>query len=182
MVGRWIGHRITHPLNLQPTIPPIHDMTDWDKELAKIDKQLASMSDAELVAPARASLPAGKSAGGPSAAAPVAGQSMAPVSRGQTVALYARVGLSVALGVGMLFWPYDAKCGAGLALYLGAVLSVTVSGAWSAVWSWRHRAARLHILSYLLLAWGLILGGLEVLPRTGYAKPTILHPATWACK
>src|ERR1051325_11666898 len=26
-------------------------MTDWDKELAKIDKQLASMSDDQLVAP-----------------------------------------------------------------------------------------------------------------------------------
>jgi hypothetical protein len=161
-------------------------MTDWDKELAKIDKQLASMSDDELVASsqARPSLPAGAVKGGAraSATAPAADQSAVPTSRGQTVALYARVGLSVALGVGMLFWPYDAKCGAGLALYLGAVLSVIVSGVWSAVWSWRHRAARLHVLSYLLLAWGLILGGLEVLPRTGYAKPTLLHPATWACK
>lgn len=159
-------------------------MTDWDKELAKIDKQLASMSDEELVAPApaRPSLPAGKSAGRPSAAAPVAAQPAAPTSRGATLALYGRVGLSVALGVGMLFWPYDAKCGSGLALYLGAVLSVIVSGIWSAIWSWRHRAARLHILSYLLLAWGLVLGALEVLPRTGYAIPTVLHPATWACK
>jgi len=157
-------------------------MTDWDKELAKIDKQLASMSDAELVAPgpARPSLPAGKAAGRPPALA--FPQSDGPVSRGAIIALYGRVGLSVALGVGMLFWPYDAKCGAGLALYLGAVLSVIVSGVWSAVWSWRHRAARLHILSYLLLAWGLVLGGLEVLPRTGYAIPTVLHPATWACK
>ena len=161
-------------------------MTDWDKELAKIDKQLASMSDEELVAPApgaaRPSLPAGKTAGRPSAAAPVATQPATPTSRRAIFALYGRVGLSVALGVGMLFWPYDAKCGAGLALYLGAVLSVIVSGTWSAVWSWRHRAARLHILSYLLLAWGLVLGALEVLPRTGYAIPTVLHPATWACK
>ena len=161
-------------------------MTDWDKELAKIDKQLASMSDEELVAPgpARPSLPAGAAKGGgrASAAPAVAVQSELPATRGAKLALYGRVGLSVALGVGMVFWPYDAKCGAGLALYLGAVMSVIVSGAWSAVWSWRHRAARLHILSYLLLAWGLILGGLEVLPRTGYAIPTVLHPATWACK
>jgi putative flippase GtrA len=161
-------------------------MTDWDKELAKIDKQLASMSDADLVAqPARPSLPAGPTkgkspAGGP-AAAPAA-QPAAPGSRAATFALYGRIGLSVALGVGMMFWPYDAKCGPGLALYLGAVASVIISGVWSAVWSWRHRAARLHVLSLLLLTWGLILGGLEVLPRIGYAKPNLLHPATWACK
>src|SRR5258708_22655615 len=113
-------------------------MTDWDKELAKIDKQTASRSDEELVAPARAPLPSGKSAGRPPAATPVADQSAVPTSRGARFALYGRVGLSVALGVGMLFWPYDAKCGAGLALYLAAVVSVIVSGVCSAVWSRRH--------------------------------------------
>jgi putative flippase GtrA len=161
-------------------------MTDWDKELAKIDKQLASMSDAELVAPApaRPSLPAGATKGGEKAARPSAAASVdaAPLSRAATFGLYARVGLTVALGVGMLFWPYDAKCGPGLALYLGAVFAVIVSGLWSTVWSWRHRAARLHTLSLLLLTWGLVLGALDVLPRVGYAKPTLLHPAAWACK
>lgn len=161
-------------------------MTDWDKELAKIDKQLASMSDAELVAPspARPALAAGGAARKerpPSVAERPAAHPQA-MSRGATFALYARFGLSVALGVGMLFWPYDAKCGAGLGLYLGAVLAVIVGGIWSAVWTWRHRAARLHTLSLLLLTWGLVLGGLDILPRAGYAKPTLLHPATWACK
>jgi hypothetical protein len=157
-------------------------MTDWDKELAKIDKQLASMNDAELVSPTpnRPSLPAGK--GRPSAVAPSADVGSVPISRMATFALYLRVGLSVALAVGMLFWPYDAKCGPGLGLYLGAVFAVIVSGTWSAIWSWRHRAARLHMLSLLLLLWGLVLGSLDVLPRVGYAKPTLLHPATWACK
>jgi len=153
-------------------------MTDWDKELSKVDKQLASMSDADLVAPA-----AGAKGGGRALSPKTAGsQASVPTSRGATFGLYARLSLSVALGVGMLFWPYDAKCGAGLTLYLGAVLAVIVSGAWSSVWSWRHRAPRLHSLSLLLLTWGLVLGGLEVLPRAGYAKPTILHPANWACK
>jgi hypothetical protein len=159
-------------------------MTDWDKELAKIDKQLASMNDAELVAPAGnkpAALPAGSA--GKSAARPsVSDVGSAPMSRGAVIALYLRVGLSVALAVGMLFWPYDSKCGPALGLYLGAVLAVIVSGAWSAVWSWRHRAARLHSLSLLLLLWGLVLGALDVLPKVGYAKPTLLHPAAWACK
>jgi hypothetical protein len=156
-------------------------MTDWDKELAKIDKQLASMNDADLVTPApqRGSVAAGKA---PRASADAADVGSVPMSKGAVFALYLRVGLSVALAVGMLFWPYDAKCGPGLGLYLFAVLAVIVSGAWSAVWSWRHRAARLHTLSLLLLLWGLILGSLDVLPKVGYAKPTILHPAAWACK
>src|SRR4051812_1419226 len=159
-------------------------MTDWDKELAKIDKQLASMSDAELVAPgpARPSLPAGKGARPSSTPSPAPAADVPATSRAATFGLYARVGLSVALGIGIMFWPYESKCGAGLSLYLGAVAVVIISGVWSAVWSWRHRAARLHILSYLLLSWGLVLGALDVLPRVGYAKPTILHPATWACK
>jgi hypothetical protein len=157
-------------------------MTDWDKELAKIDKQLASMSDADLVAePARPALPAGKGA----APAPRQSASSEPAPVGgkyATLGLYARFVLAVALGVGMMFWPYDAKCGPGLALYLGAVAAVIISGTWSAVWSWKHRAAKLHVLSLLLVTWGLVLGGLDVLPRSGYAKPTVLHPANWACK
>lgn len=161
-------------------------MTDWDKELAKIDKQLASMSDADLVAePARPALPAGKPAGKAPAqrqSAAVSPDSAAPGSRAATFALYGRIGLSVALGVGMMFWPYDAKCGTGLGLYLGAVAAVMISGIWSAVWSWRHRAARLHSLSLLIVLWGIVLGALDVLPRIGYAKPSLLHPATWACK
>lgn len=159
-------------------------MTDWDKELAKIDKQLASMSDADLVAePARPALPAGKGKQ-PAVRQPAAAaaEPAAPGSRRAMFGLYARIGLSVALGAAMMFWPYDAKCGPGLALYLGAVAAVIVSGIWSAVWSWRHRAATLHVLSLLIVTWGLVLGGLDILPRVGYAKPSVLHPATWACK
>jgi putative flippase GtrA len=160
-------------------------MTDWDKELAKIDKQLASMSDADLVAePARPALPAGKGAQ-PATRNPQPvhqSESATTASRASTWALYGRIGLSVALGVGMMFWPYDAKCGAGLSLYLGAVAAVIISGIWSAAWSWRHRAARLHSLSLLLVLWGLVLGSLEVLPRVGYAKVTLPHQAAWVCK
>lgn len=162
-------------------------MTDWDKELAKIDKQLAGMSDADLLGEqARPALPAGKgakpAAARSSAAAPVASEAAPTGSRAQTWALYGRIGLSVALGVGMMFWPYDARCGAGLTLYLGAVAAVFISGVWSAVWSWRHRAARLHTLSLLLVLWGLVLGAIDVLPRVGYARVVLPHQASWACK
>ena len=162
-------------------------MTDWDKELAKIDKQLAGMSDADLLGEqGRPALPAGKQlakpAGRPSAAAAAPSEPAPTGSRASTWALYGRVGLSVALGVGMMFWPYDARCGAGLSVYLGAVAAVIISGVWSAVWSWKHRAARLHVLSLLITIWGLVLGSIDVLPRVGYARVTLPHQASWICR
>jgi len=102
-------------------------------------------------------------------------------SRVRTWPAFLRLGLASALGVGILFWPYGARCGAGLAAYLGAVVAVVVGGAWSAIWTWRHRTARAHVLSLLLVLWGLVLAAVDVLPRAGYAKPTADHPATWAC-
>ena len=96
--------------------------------------------------------------------------------------VYARLTLSVVLGVAIVLWPYESRCGFGLAAYLAAVGVVAVSGGWSAVWTWRHRAARAHVLSLLILLWGLVLGAMEVLPRIGYAKADLQHPAGWVCK
>jgi hypothetical protein len=151
---------------------------DWDKEMAKIDKQLSSLPDEALLpaAPAAgAKPPSGKSAAKapPSAKAP---------GEPKVWTMYLRLTLSVALGVGMLFWPYEARCGLGLAAYLGAVAVVITSGVWSSVWTWRHRASRAHSLSLLIVLWGLVLGSMEVLPRVGYAKPDISHPANWECQ
>lgn len=150
---------------------------DWDKELAKIDKQLSSLPD-EALAPA----PTSPAKGGQPAKP---GQAPAPAASGKTPrawAVYARLSLSVALGVGMLFWPYEARCGIGLAGYLAAVVVLVTSGVWSAVWTWRHRAAKAHSLSLLIVLWGLVLGAIEVLPRVGYAKPDVSHPASWICQ
>jgi hypothetical protein len=102
-------------------------------------------------------------------------------SRTRTLAVFARLMLAIVLGVAMLFWPYDARCGLGLAAYLASVVVVAGSGVWSAVWTWRHQAPRAHVLSLLIVLWGLVLGAIEVLPRTGYAKPDPGHPATWTC-
>jgi len=167
---------------------------DWDKELAKIDKQLGAMSDQELAAftaqlPAKtgaAPVKGGKPAkGAVSAPAPSSPASTLPsAAREQTTkawAVYARLLISVALGVGMVVWPYPSRCGVGLGAYLGAVTVVVGSGIWSAVWTWRHRASKAHTLSLLLILWGLVLGSMEVLPRVGYAKPDLAHPANWAC-
>jgi hypothetical protein len=143
--------------------------TDWDKEMKKIDKQLESISDDALISTSGAKAPAEKAR-------------VAEVQRTTTTfGVFARLVLAVALGVAMLFWPYSVRCGPGLFAYLFASGMVGVAGVWSAVWTWRHRASQAHVLSLLLIVWGLVLAGLEVLPRVGYAFPTVSHPATWMC-
>ena len=138
---------------------------DWDKEMAKIDKQLESVSDAQLFPEKKGASPTQK--------AQVANERETTKSWPAIL----RLALSVALGVGILFWPYANRCGLGLSGYLIAVTAVAVSGVWSAVWTWRHRSGRAHALSILLMVWGLVLGATEVLPRIGYAKQAL----TWSC-
>jgi hypothetical protein len=145
-------------------------MTDWDAELKKIDKQLETMSDSALIpAPAKNAPPAAKAA--------VAAQRETT----RTWPAFLRLALATALAVGILFWPYPSRCGVGLAGYLAAVSVVTVGGLWSSVWTWRHRTARAHILSLALVAYGLVLGAMEILPRTGYAKADIARPVGFSC-
>ena len=145
-------------------------MADWDSKLAKIDKQLESLSDDQLIGTTgRAATPA----------------QVQDIERAKketsTLGVFARLVLSVLLAIGIIFWPYASRCGIGLAAYLGAVTVVIASGVWSAVWTFRHRTGRAHTLSLLLILWGLVLAAIEVLPRMGYAVPTAQHPTTWSC-
>jgi Flp pilus assembly protein TadB len=143
---------------------------DWEKELAKIDKQLESVADEQLF---------------PKSAAATTSERKAieeKQSRTSTLGVMMRLLLAVALGVGIVFWPYQARCGLGLLGYLIAVAVVIGAGLWSAVWSWRHRAGKAHVLSLLITLWGSLLGAQEILPRVGYAKPTLEHPSTWECQ
>ena len=146
---------------------------DWSKELAKIDKQLEAVSD-DALRPAKADAPRGTPATGKG------GRSTEPTGT-HSFGVFARLTLSVALGVAIVLWPYQARCWFGLAAYLAAVSVVAIGGGWSALWTWRHRASKAHTLSLLLVAWGLVLGAVEILPRIGYAKPDARHPATWIC-
>lgn len=142
---------------------------DWDRELAKIDKRLERTSDEAL-------LPT------PRGASPAAAAKTAEVRKETTTfGVFVRLLLAVALGVGMLFWPYAARCGPGLAGYLAATAVVVGAGVWTAVWTWRHRSGRAHVLALLLVVWGISLAAIEVLPRIGYALPTAERPATWSC-
>ena len=143
---------------------------DWNKELAKIDKQLESVSDQALFPTPKGSTPAAQA------------QAIEARRGTRTWGAFLRLALVVALGVAVLFWPYGARCGAALFGYLGVVSVVIGGGIWSAVWTWRHRTARAHTLSLLVILWGLILGSIEVLPRVGYAKPDARHPMIWSCQ
>jgi hypothetical protein len=150
-------------------------MTDWDAELRKIDKQLESISDSALI-------PAAPVAKGTMAPAPAA-QAKVAVQREttRTWPAFLRLALAAALGVGILFWPYPKTCGVQLYGYLAAVVVVAAGGLWSSVWTWHHRTARAHVLSLLLVVWGVVLGLIEVLPHAGYARSDPLRPAGWTC-
>lgn len=164
---------------------------DWDKELARIDKQLESLSDEALLpagkekstaprpaatAPTPPSAVTGKATVGHTAAAGTPQQ-----ERTRTLGVMLRLLLAGALGIGMLFWPYKAACGLDLLGYLGAVSLVSLAGAWSAVWSWRHRSARAHVIALALVGWGIALAAVEVLPRIGYAQPDPTR-TLWVCE
>jgi len=142
----------------------------WDRELAKIDRQLESASD-EVLFPMK-----------PNASPTARAETAAKQQKTSTLGVMARLTLAIAAAIAIIFWPYDARCGLQLAYYLAAVVAVTASGVWSAVWSWRHRSGRAHTVSLLLIVWGLVLGAMEILPRVGYAAPSLDRPAVWACE
>ena len=142
---------------------------DWDKELAEVDRllnQLPSHREDQVAAQAsKRAQPAAR----PGTSAPDLG--------GGRIGTWARVGLGLLLGIGMPLWPYDYACGIKLFIYLGGVLTVVVAGVWSSLSSWKRRMGTAHLISQLLVIWGLVLTAEVVLPRFGYAKT----PATWFC-
>jgi hypothetical protein len=146
-------------------------MSDWDKELKKIDKQLESMSDSALIPSAPVNAP-------PAQRAAVAAERETT----RTWPALLRLALASALGIGILFWPYPKQCGPELIGYLVAVAAVVVGGLWSSVWTWKHRTGRAHVLSLLVAIWGLVLGTIEVLPHAGYARADPARPVGWSCK
>lgn len=92
-----------------------------------------------------------------------------------------RLSLVAALAVALGFWPYPRECGEGLFGYMGAAGVIVIGGLWTAAWTWRGRLPRLHLLAMAVLVWGVVLIGLQVLPRVGYAKVDLEHPPAWWC-
>ena len=147
---------------------------DWDREMREVDKLLARLPDADPtlgrgvptvpVSPR----PALGGPAGPGGALPQAGP-----ARGRAwLTTGLRVGLGLALAVGMLAWPYTHSCGLKLTFYLIGATTVTVAGVWSALSSWRRRLGWAHTLSIVLVIWGLGLAGRQILPRV-YGKEPI---------
>ena len=146
---------------------------DWDREMREVDKLLAKLPEAEPslgrgvptvpVSPRQA---AAGAAGAP-------GVMHAGPARGRAwVTTWLRVGLGLALGVGMLVWPYTHACGLKLVFYLVGATAVTVAGVWSALTSWKRRLGIAHTFSIILIIWGLALAGRQLLPRL-YGKTPV---------
>jgi len=143
---------------------------DWDKELAQIDKLIATGAGGGQ--PAKAS-----AAGAPAPAA--GGRAVAAAGPRPRAALFTwlRLLLGLLLGAAITQWPYQRGCGVLLFGYLIAVAGVIVAGVWSTLSSWRTRSGLAHTLSLALCCWGAVLGAREILPRVGYARAT----AHWLC-
>lgn len=106
-------------------------------------------------------------------------------TRADLAALWGRVLLAVGLGALMTQWPYSHTCDLPLLGYLCAVAMVLLAGGWIACESWRLRNGPAHIVSLILIFWGIVLAGEQLLPRIGYAAdqgrwrcPTIGQAAT----
>jgi Na+/H+ antiporter NhaB len=98
-----------------------------------------------------------------------------------TIGASVRLALVVALAVSLAVWPYPRRCGEGLFAYVGASSVIVIGALWASSWTWRGRLLRMHLLTMAVLVWGVVLVGLEVLPRVGYAKVDAEHPPTWWC-
>ncbi len=181
---------------------------DWEKELAMIDRQLASISDEELAArseAAPATPPAGD-ASRPKGAAPstrpqatpvaVPGSVVRPGAPSQAgvggappagwrarLAVNGKLLVALAAGVGILFWPWGWRCGSDLVVFMAAVAGVTLSGVWAARSTWHHRAGKRHALALLVVLWGITLAAWQILPRAGVVVPTpnLAVPSVWSC-
>ncbi len=144
---------------------------DWDKELAAVDRAMAKMPAGPAPTPA----PAGRGIASPTAAPRITVAST--VGRRERLATWVRVLFTVALAVGLIFWPYGRGCGLGLWLYMGAVAVTGLSALWAAVSAWHRRQGFMQLVALLALGWSLALAAREVLPRIGYAHDV----AVWRC-
>lgn len=160
---------------------------NWEAEMAKIDKQLASVSDEALLAESKAVVPA--KAGGRTVAAPAVPAATRPSASASASAApvvgawrgWVKVAIAVGAAAGLMFWPWPAPCGGPLLGFTAATGAVALLGLWSAIGTWRHRLGLAHVASLLVVVWGLALGAREVLPRIGYATPTSDRSEGWSC-
>lgn len=155
---------------------------NWEAEMAKIDKQLASVSDDQLLSDKKSVVPAKGGVGAPSASSSAGAMKAGGGNHGGVWRGWIKVVIAVGAAGGLMFWPWSIRCGIPLVGFTTATGGVVLLGFWSAVGSWRHRLGFAHVASVLVMAWGLVLGAREVLPRIGYAIPTLERPGQWSCE
>jgi hypothetical protein len=145
---------------------------DWDQEMREVNRLLAKLPEADpnlvgghaptLKKPVPAAAPAARPAG---------------PTGSEWLGAWARVTLGLLVGVGMTQWPDTHECGLHLLFYGVGVWAVLAAALWSSWASWKRRLAVAHVVSLLLITWGLVLAAREVLPRIGYAQA----PGVWLC-
>lgn len=150
---------------------------DWDKEMAEIDKLMAS-DRTPAAPPAGAAPPARREAPGSAPASRAAAPVAAGASRGRdTVAVWMIAILGVLGAVALWYWPYNKSCGTWLYGYLVGVAAIAGCGLMTMRSSWTHRRGLAHVVGLLTFLAGLAFAAAEVLPRTGYAAES----RTWTC-
>jgi hypothetical protein len=102
-------------------------------------------------------------------------------AQGAELGVLVRLLLVLSLAVGVLYWPYPAQCGLDWLSYISAVAMVGTGGLWSTALTWRHRMAKTHTLSLLVVLWSLAVAAAQLLPRVGYASGGQLHELRWEC-
>lgn len=152
---------------------------DWDKEMAEVDRLLKKLPAADPTL--------GRASGGQPtvrkpAAAPGGGWSGgsgggAPTAR-ERIGTWAKVALGLLVGIGIApgVWPYSHGCGLRLIFYLVGVTTVIAAGLWASISSWKRRLGFAHVVSQILIIWGILLMTREVIPRVGEKAA-----ALWLC-
>ena len=157
---------------------------DWDKEMADVDRLLKKLPYADPT------LRGGGGGGGGGGGEPTVKRAglagagaMASTTGGAAggagwVGTWARVALGVLVAVGVApgVWPYTHGCGLHLIFYLAGVTTVIAAGLWSSLSSWKRRLGVAHVISQVLIIWGILLLTREVLPRVGASAS-----AVWLC-
>ena len=133
---------------------------DWDKEMAEVDRLLKKLPAADPTL--------GRPSGG-----------AGPPSTRERVGTWAKVALGVLVGIGIApgVWPYSHGCGLRLIFYLLGVTTVIAAGLWASISSWKRRLGFAHVVSQILIVWGILLLTREVLPRVGDKAAAAL----WLC-
>ncbi len=172
------------------THTPLMSDRDWEKELAEIDRRIASEpAESEGVPASRTVAVSGRTDAAKPKPPSVAARANAPVTTTPAaprhwktiVGLTIRLSIAAMLLAAVVVWPYDTRCGSWLYGYLATIGLTAVASIWTAVAAWRHRGALVHLLSLAMLATALVYAAIEVLPRVGYALPDAAHPTIWSC-